>query len=68
MGTGTIKWCDYGKGFGFISPENGGDDLFFYITDVAEHEVVELDQGLIVAYELLDGGMVPCVTNISIKQ
>lgn len=68
MGTGRIKWCDYGKGFGFISPEDGGDDLFFYITDVVEHEVADLDKGQTVAYELLDGGMVPCVTNISIQQ
>jgi CspA family cold shock protein len=67
MGTGTIKWCDYGKGFGFISPEDGGDDLFFYITDVQEHHD-DLDKGQSVAYELLDGGMVPCVTNISIQQ
>ncbi len=68
MGKGTIKWCDFGKGFGFISPEEGGDDLFFYITDVQEHQVNDLDKGQTVAYELMEGGMVPCVTNISIQQ
>jgi CspA family cold shock protein len=68
MGTGRIKWCDFGKGFGFISPEEGGDDLFFYITDVHEQHVNELDKGKTVAYEVIEGGMVPCVTNISVQQ
>ena len=67
MGTGTIKWCDFSKGFGFISPSDGGDDLFFYITDVDQHHVNGLDKGREVAYELIEGGMVPCVTNISIQ-
>jgi CspA family cold shock protein len=68
MGTGRIKWCDFGKGFGFISPEEGGDDLFFYITDVHEQHVNDLDKGKTVAYEVIEGGMVPCVTNISVQQ
>jgi len=67
MGTGRIKWCDFGKGFGFISPEDGGDDLFFYITDVNDEHINDLDKGRMVAYELVEGGMVPCVTNISIQ-
>ena len=66
MGTGKIKWCDYSKGFGFISPLDGGDDLFFYLEDVTEESTDSLDKGQSVAYEVIQGGMVPCVKNISV--
>lgn len=66
MGTGKIKWCDHDKGFGFISPEDGGDDLFFYIEDVTKNKEICLDKGQKVAYEIAEGGMVPCVTNINV--
>lgn len=68
MGTGMIKWCDYSKGFGFISPEDGSDDLFFYLSDITDQGLAFLDKGQKVAYEIIQGGLVPCVTNISLCQ
>jgi len=36
MATGTIKWFDSAKGYGFIVPDAGGDDLFLHVTNIEE--------------------------------
>jgi cold shock protein len=53
VATGTVKWFNSEKGFGFITPEGGGNDLFVHISNVAGG--VELPEGAKVSYELGEG-------------
>ena len=50
MAIGIVKFFKVDKGYGFIKPEDGSDDVFVHIRDVAGHQ--ELHEGMRVAYEL----------------
>lgn len=52
MPTGTVKWFNAAKGFGFIQPDDGGNDVFVHITAVQRAGLVGLDDGQKVAFEL----------------
>jgi len=52
MAAGTVKWFNPTKGFGFIQPEEGGDDVFVHITSVKEAGLDTLNEGDQVTYEL----------------
>lgn len=52
MATGTVKWFNSTKGFGFIQPEGGGADVFVHITAVQKAGLVGLDENAKVEYEL----------------
>lgn len=49
--TGTVKWFDPTKGFGFIVPENGGNDVFVHISAVQAAGLPGLDEGQKVEFE-----------------
>jgi CspA family cold shock protein len=51
MPTGTVKWFNPEKGFGFIRPDECGCDIFFYIDAVQAAELSGFGQGLKVAYQ-----------------
>lgn len=53
MQTGTVKWFNGQKGFGFIEPEAGGNDVFVHISAVQRAGLNGLDEGQKVSYELL---------------
>jgi CspA family cold shock protein len=53
MATGTVKWFNATKGFGFIQPEAGGKDVFVHITAVQEARLRGLDEGQRVSYEVM---------------
>jgi CspA family cold shock protein len=53
--TGTVKWFDHTKGFGFIEPEGGGTDAFVHISAVQRSGLQELAEGQRVQYELTTG-------------
>ncbi len=54
MTTGTVKWFNATKGFGFITPDEGGKDVFVHITAVQAAGLQGLDDGQRVSYDLTD--------------
>jgi cold shock protein len=55
MPTGTVKWFDTTKGYGFIQPDDGGKDAFVHITEVQRAGLDGLKEGQKVSYELVTG-------------
>ncbi|MBO6638974.1 MAG: cold-shock protein [Roseitalea sp.] len=53
MATGTVKWFNATKGFGFIEPEAGGNDVFVHISAVQRAGMHGLDEGQKVNYEVV---------------
>ncbi|MCB8840524.1 cold-shock protein [Aurantimonas sp. VKM B-3413] len=53
MTTGTVKWFNADKGFGFIAPDNGGGDAFVHISAVERSGMSSLQDGQKVSYELV---------------
>lgn len=54
MATGTVKWFNPTKGYGFIEPEDGGKDVFVHITAVQAAGLQGLDEGQKISYELTE--------------
>ena len=54
MPTGIVKWFNGRKGFGFIEPEDGGNDVFVHITAVKDAGIDRLQDGDRVTYELVE--------------
>ena len=52
MATGTVKWFNPTKGFGFIEPTDGGKDVFVHISAVERAGMNSLNEGQKVSYEL----------------
>ena len=52
--SGTVKWFNPTKGFGFIVPEDGGNDVFVHISEVEKAGLKALDEGQKVQFELQD--------------
>lgn len=55
MTTGTVKWFNPVKGFGFIAPDDGGADAFVHISAVESAGLDRLNEGQKVEYELVQG-------------
>jgi len=55
MATGTVKWFNPTKGFGFIEPEEGGNDAFVHISAVQKAGMDTLREGQKVEFELVPG-------------
>lgn len=51
MAQGTVKWFSTEKGFGFILPDDGGEELFVHYTGIAGHGFKSLDKGMKVDYK-----------------
>jgi len=54
MATGWVKWFDAKKGYGFITPEDGGKDVFVHIKAVHKAGYTNLLRGLRVSYDLME--------------
>ncbi len=64
MATGTVKWFNDDKGFGFITPDDGGEDLFVHHTGIAGGGFKSLEEGERVTYEVTQGRRGPQAGNV----
>ena len=55
MATGTVKWFNEAKGFGFISPNEGGEDVFVHLRAIVGDGFKTLAEGQTVVYEVENG-------------
>ncbi len=62
---GTVKWFSDEKGYGFISPDDGGEGLFGHYCDIAGQGFRSLDEGEKVSYEATEGRKGLQATNVS---
>ena len=53
MATGTVKWFNATKGYGFIQPDDGGKDVFVHISAVEQAGMRELNEGQKVSYDIV---------------
>ena len=54
MATGKVKWFDAKKGFGFITPDDGGKDAFLHVSALQAANVQSVSDGQAVSYELTE--------------
>jgi CspA family cold shock protein len=64
MPTGTVKWFNNAKGYGFILPDQGGEDLFVHYTSILMDGYKTLKAGQAVTFEVVKGGKGLHATNI----
>ena len=55
MATGTVKWFNDSKGFGFITPDDGGDGLFAHFSAIVDDGYKSLKEGEKVEFEVTEG-------------
>jgi CspA family cold shock protein len=55
MATGTVKWFNNAKGFGFIAPQDGGDDVFVHFSAIKSDGYRTLNEGQSVTFEVEQG-------------
>ena len=64
MATGTVKWFSDEKGFGFITPDEGGKDLFVHFSAIAGGGFRSLTEGAKVSYDAEEGPKGPNAANV----
>jgi cold shock protein len=65
MATGTVKWFNADKGFGFITPDDGTKDLFVHHSAINSNGYRDLAEGAKVSYEAEAGDKGPKATNVT---
>jgi CspA family cold shock protein len=65
MATGTVKWFNESKGFGFISPSDGGKDVFVHFSAIQAEGFKVLAEGQAVTFDVEDGPKGPQATNVT---
>jgi cold shock protein len=63
--TGTVKWFNDAKGFGFITPEDGSKDCFVHYSAIQGNGFKTLAEGERVEFELVQGSKGPAAENVS---
>ena len=64
MATGTVKWFNDSKGYGFITPDEGSKDLFVHFSNIAGDGYRSLPEGARVEFESREGAKGPEATNV----
>ncbi len=64
MGKGTVKWFNDSKGYGFICPEDGSEDLFVHHSEIQTQGYASLQEGQQVEFEVGEGKKGPCATQV----
>ena len=64
MATGTVKWFNDQKGYGFVAPDDGGNDLFVHHSNISASGYRSLQDGQKVEYEAGTGRKGPEATNV----
>jgi len=64
MATGTVKWFNDDKGFGFVTPDDQGKDLFVHHSDIAGDGFKSLTEGAKVSYDAESGDKGPKAVNV----
>jgi len=65
MVTGTVKWFNDAKGFGFITPESGEKDLFVHFSSIQAGGFKSLTEGQRVSFDVTSGDKGPQATNVA---
>ncbi|WP_036962310.1 cold-shock protein [Promicromonospora kroppenstedtii] len=64
-GDGTVSWYDDTKGFGFVAPDSGGEDVFVHVSGLGQG-LTELSEGARVTYDVVDGDKGPNARNVQL--
>jgi len=67
MATGTVKWFNPTKGYGFIQPQGGGQDVFVHISAVERAGLSTLNEGQHVEYEIVSNRGKSSAENLKVK-
>lgn len=67
MATGTVKWFNNAKGYGFIAPQEGGDDVFVHYSAIQSEGYRSLNEGQNVNYEVEQGPKGLQATNVVVS-
>jgi len=66
MATGTVKWFNTNKGYGFIAPDDGGKDVFVHFSAISSDGFRTLAEGQQVTFDVEDGPKGPQATNVTV--
>ncbi|MBV2179624.1 cold-shock protein [Castellaniella sp. MT123] len=64
--TGVVKWFNNDKGFGFITPDNGGKDLFVHFSEIQGSGHKSLEENQRVSFVVGQGQKGPCATQVAV--
>lgn len=66
MATGTVKWFNQAKRFGFIQPDNGGEDVFVHISALESAGLKTLDEGQKISFDITQAKGKESATNLKL--